>query len=989
MPTLRIPLRPLRIRAARAARAARTWWRTLCAALVLALAVGLLTAPAADAEVQHPRQEWLRASTAGLFLHWGMFTYPKHQNCQEWERDVTEGGWSADYWVDEARKLGASYIVLATFHSRLGYARPWPSKIPGSCATERDLLGELVAAGKAKGVNIILYMTDDPQWHNESGTETLDSAAYSAYKGRQVDLTTRRGFGMFSYDLFSEVMENYPDLSGFWIDNDNEYWEEKGLYEQIRERRPDWLLSNNNEDTPIMDTVSNEQKTGMTPAYDYPAAVTVPMPRLTEADYKLPTTGDWWYDGGDHQVDARLSTGRYITNAGSSIKSLMAETPMVNGKLPPQQEEFNDFMGRWVEPIRESVYGVEGGGYMYGGMQPGFWNDGAHGVVTVGRGEDGDRTQYVHVVTRPRTDLLRLRDNGYTVRRVTDLRTGEAMRFSQSGGHLSVLGIRDWDPYDTVFKVETDGRQPYYKQSGVDATASSAGAGHPAADLADGNYETYWDSDGELPVSVTLDLGARKHATALAVNQREWSPTHARSSFGRPEDSARIKDYRVYASGDGKRWTQVRAGALRSARGMQTIDIGDHDARYLKLEVRSLWGGPQAPEFFNQLRIDEIQVAYGRPKPTRTPLPLEAEARENRLTGAARFVECGACSGARRVVGLGGGLSNSVTYRDVRAPEDGDYRLQLNHTAAATSSLSVSVNGAAPVEVPVVKGSPEVPESTAVSVPLKAGANTVRIFSTAARGPGLDRIAVAPLPPASYTPKTTLTVRPHGLQWVGPGQRSITVTASLRLDDDEQLDGVSLAPRLPAGWTADGGPVTARSLRLGQTLTGSWTLTSPPGQDAGSSDIPVTADFTLLGRQKSVSDPVRVRPLPDGRIWAREAEDSANQLGSTGITSCGPCSGAEKVRNIGGSERAAVTFPGVVVPDGGQRTLYLDYTVNGTRSFHISVNGGPPTVVTVTDTGNTTPRTASVPVTLKPGANTIKISNATESAPDLDRISLG
>ncbi|MDW6065846.1 hypothetical protein SAZ11_58850 [Streptomyces sp. FXJ1.4098] len=141
----------------------------------------------------------------------------------------------------------------------------------------------------------------------------------------------------------------------------------------------------------------------------------------------------------------------------------MAETPMVNGKLPPQQEEFNDFMGRWVEPVRESVYGVEGGGYMYGGMQPGFWNDGAHGVVTVGRGEEGDRTQYVHVVTRPRTDLVRLRDNGYAVRRVTDLRTGEAMRFSQSGGHLSILGISDWDPYDTVFKVETDGRQPYYR----------------------------------------------------------------------------------------------------------------------------------------------------------------------------------------------------------------------------------------------------------------------------------------------------------------------------------------------------------------------------------------------------------------------------------------------------------------------------------------------------------------------------------------------
>src|SRR2546423_2467581 len=189
--------------------------------LVLAVVAGLTSAVGAGAEVEHPRQEWLRKSTAGLFLHWGMFTAPMHQDCAAWERDVTGGGWNADYWVDEARKLGASYIVLATFHSRLGYARPWPSAIPGSCATKRDLLGELVNAGKAKGVRVILYMTDDPQWHDYTGVESFDSAGYSAYKGKPVDLTTRQGFGQYSYDLFFEVMERYQDLAGFWIDNDN------------------------------------------------------------------------------------------------------------------------------------------------------------------------------------------------------------------------------------------------------------------------------------------------------------------------------------------------------------------------------------------------------------------------------------------------------------------------------------------------------------------------------------------------------------------------------------------------------------------------------------------------------------------------------------------------------------------------------------------------------------------------------------------------
>ncbi|MFB9305785.1 alpha-L-fucosidase, partial [Kibdelosporangium philippinense] len=351
-------------------------------------------------------------------------------------------------------------------------------------------------------------MTDDPQWHSEQGKQMLDSAAYSAYKGQQVDLTTRRGFGMYSYDLFFEVMRNYADLAGFWIDNDNEYWEQNKLYEQVRALRPSWLLSNNNEDTPIMDTVSNEQKTGMTPSYDYPQAAWTPMPRLVEADYKLPTTGDWWYDGRDHPVDTRLSTGRYIANAGSAMKSLMAETPMVNGKFPPSQEKFNNFMAEWVPPIRESLSGTEGGGYMHGGMQPGFWNDGAHGVIAVKQ-----NTQYIHVVTRPTTNMLRLRDNGYWVTGVTDVRTGERLKFNQSGGYLSIMNIRNWDAYDTVFKVDTAMQIGYYKD--VTATATSTRAGFPASNLTDGNFESYWDANDKLPVSVTLDLKHRKHATHL------------------------------------------------------------------------------------------------------------------------------------------------------------------------------------------------------------------------------------------------------------------------------------------------------------------------------------------------------------------------------------------------------------------------------------------------------------------------------------------
>lgn len=587
---------------------------TAVGALVLALCA-VMAAPAtpARADLFNPRQNFLRDANAGLFLHWGMRTAPGYTDCAAWEKAVTDGGWDPRYWVNEAQKLHAQYLVLASFHSRLGYARAWPSEVPGTCSTKRDFLGELIKAADAEGLRVILYMTDDPKWYWEGlpeGLSWMDSAAYSAYKGEAVDLHTREGFGAFSYDNFVEVMHNYPKLSGFWIDNDNEYWEDHGLYERIRKERPDMTLSNNNEDTPIMDMVSHEQKTGMTPPYDYPQAVWTPQPRLTEGEWKLPTKGAWWYDGTDADVDTRITLGRLIANAGSSIKSLMAETAMVNGRFPSKQEAFNDFADGYLDEIWESIHGVQGGGYMYGGLQPGFWNDGAHGVTTISK--ENPNRQYVHVLTKPETgDSVTIRDNGYKIRRVTNLRTGERMRLEQGGGSFTIKGVTDWDGYDTVFRVDTAGRHGIYPGAMVKVTASASADGHPASSLVDHDYLTWWDKGDVLPVTIDLRLPHSLPVKYLAINQREWSPTYNRETFGRPEDSARIKDYKVYVSGDGVHWGEpVKTGVMESERGVRFIDLNVRLARHVRLEVDSIWAAETAPRFYDKLQIDEMWLGH-------------------------------------------------------------------------------------------------------------------------------------------------------------------------------------------------------------------------------------------------------------------------------------------------------------------------------------------------------------------------------------------
>src|SRR5262249_41717938 len=87
----------------------------------------------------HPDDDWYPRARLGLFMHWGMNTMqtlgqrpPVFRNVADFEKAVNDGGWSAKKWVDAALQIHAGYIAIASFHSVLGYVKPWPPQIPGS-----------------------------------------------------------------------------------------------------------------------------------------------------------------------------------------------------------------------------------------------------------------------------------------------------------------------------------------------------------------------------------------------------------------------------------------------------------------------------------------------------------------------------------------------------------------------------------------------------------------------------------------------------------------------------------------------------------------------------------------------------------------------------------------------------------------------------------------------------------------------------------------
>jgi hypothetical protein len=384
---------------------------------------------------------------------------------------------------------------------------------------------------------------------------------------------------------------------------------------------------------------------------------------------------------------------------------------------------------------------------MYGGLKPGFWNDGAHGVTTVSK--TSPDLHYVHVMTKPATaDHVTLGDNGYRIARVTNLRTGAAMAFTQAGGALTIQGITGWDTYDTVFKVETAGRVGVYPTGVARATASASSSGFPARHLTDGDYLTYWDSNTTLPVSITLDLGAPRAVSYLAVNQREWSPTYNRSSFGRPEDSARIKDYRVYASNDGITWGEpVVTAVMPSARAVQYVNLDALQAayRYVKLEVLSTWAAANAPNYYRKLRIDELWVGSGHPSPAVPDSTTTYEAEGGIVRGFARVVTCQPCSGGAKVTTIGNDVGNDVTLV-VDVPRRGDYLVTVVGSVAGTRSVTVAVNNRRPVVVPITGSSELSPLlGRSVQTQLRPGPNVIRLSNDTAYAPDIDRIIVSRL----------------------------------------------------------------------------------------------------------------------------------------------------------------------------------------------------------------------------------------------------
>jgi hypothetical protein len=123
---------------------------------------------------------------------------------------------------------------------------------------------------------------------------------------------------------------------------------------------------------------------------------------------------------------------------------------------------------------------------------------------------------------------------------------------------------------------------------------------------------------------------------------------------------------------------------------------------------------------------------------------FEAEAAGNTLSGAAKVASCSACSGGKKVGFIGNGNSNFVTINNINVAASGPYKVAIFYLVSGTRSFSISVNGGSATTLSLSGSSFNVPAATpaVITVPLKAGNNSIQFGNAAAFAPDLDRIII-------------------------------------------------------------------------------------------------------------------------------------------------------------------------------------------------------------------------------------------------------
>jgi len=422
---------------------------------------------------------WFNEAKFGVFIVWGVYSVPgwapKGQYAEWYGHNILDPGspaqkyhhrvwgpdfsydqfvplftgeaFDADAWTALIQKSGAKYVVTAAnYHD--GFAM-YPTKYSVSKfgdhwnahdrGPKRDVLGELEAAGKARGLKMGIYYSLYEWWN-------------PLYQSGQLEKYARE----FLAPKFKEVVSRYQPpvmfLDGEW-EHPYQTWHSDELAR--------WLYT----ESPVKDEVVVNDRWGWTRGKygdylsseygggDYPPTHPWQEDRGIGNSYGYNRNEDAW-DYNSRQTLIRLLS----TVCGNGGNLLLDIGPTADGHIPPIMEERLLQIGDWLG---------KNGAAIYGSSASPFWPRKFEWGVCTAQGD----TLYLHLFnqTLPALDLP-----GFSaaVVSVSYLATGQELQFSTADNtlHLDLTPVKP-DADDTVVAVKIHGaltadKRPHQYESG-------------------------------------------------------------------------------------------------------------------------------------------------------------------------------------------------------------------------------------------------------------------------------------------------------------------------------------------------------------------------------------------------------------------------------------------------------------------------------------------------------------------------------------------
>jgi hypothetical protein len=421
--------------------------------------------------------EWYSPARIGIFYHWGLFTgggcsgppdwspawnQPlAHPTVESLEAAAVDPDAIARNMVDTALHVGARYAIYTVFHTSSHYCPMYPTAVDGFVVhTNKDYLGAFLRECARRNVKPILYFP--------SGTGMWARCGDGVWlKEPYLELPRYREL---IQNFLRELHARYGDLiAGFWMDLLDVETPATAL---IRRLWPHAIITVNTDTsfrTPEVDMSTSEVTTGiLDPPYNRPSALvkTNPwgcMPPQSDFNEDIPTCNQWWQNSTFITEKAMLE-GPYVKDPTFMVKEMVSSLGQrgqwnyahglgldIDGKPPAMFKPMLDNMHDYLAWAGESIYRTTGG--ERAPLMSGWTRGDGFYSITVSL--DDPNVLYLHVTTAPSVPVLHVQQTGRKVREVTDLRTGKALAFSDTGW-LAITDL-DWDDVgrygDKVLKV--------------------------------------------------------------------------------------------------------------------------------------------------------------------------------------------------------------------------------------------------------------------------------------------------------------------------------------------------------------------------------------------------------------------------------------------------------------------------------------------------------------------------------------------------------